>query len=479
MLANTGSLVLSRVVIAALGWAGTLLIIRHLSVERWGRFSFVFAFLGLLSIITDLGIGRIVIGGIAGEHAVDDPAAFAGTYIVLRALLGIIGYVIALAFVVGLHYPAEVVRTTAVAGLVVVIATPSQAFDAIFQAHLRMPVVAVAGVVGQASQLALTVAVVVAGGSLVRFAIPAVVAEVVIASWKIIGVRRVVRPRFGIVLHWWKQMLVEALPLAVGGALGTIYYRVDSVMLSKLDSFSSVGIYNVAYKFADVLHFLPLALLAPLLTLLVRAWPGRPDRFRHTFHRGFTVLVLGGGLAVTEFCIFARPIISTLYGSKYAVGAGAARLVVGTEGLHAFTLLAFTALVASGRHRIYPLVTLVGVFVNVGLNLVLIPHLSYLGAAWATVATEVVVLTALWGAAARIPGLHPLPWRRVAGGMVAAVLAAATAFGVWVVAPWPLAALAAAAVFALVATRAGAAGPGGFRALASDDDPPPAAAVPA
>ncbi|MDQ1403785.1 MAG: hypothetical protein QOG03_2101, partial [Actinomycetota bacterium] len=54
--------------------------------------------------------------------------------------------------------------------------------------------------------------------------------------------------------------------------------------------------------------------------------------------------------------------------------------------------------------------------------------------------------------------------------------AGGSGFAIWAVAPWPLAAAVAAAVYAVVATIVRAPGPGGFRALAADD-PVPAAPV--
>ena len=57
----TLAVVLSRVVVAALGWAGSVIIARALDAEQWGQFSFVFALLGVMSIVTDLGVGRVVL----------------------------------------------------------------------------------------------------------------------------------------------------------------------------------------------------------------------------------------------------------------------------------------------------------------------------------------------------------------------------------------------------------------------------------
>src|SRR5690606_8958351 len=131
---NAGSLLVSRVVMAALGWAGSLLIVRDLSTEDFGRFPFVFSVLGMLSIVTDMGTGRVAVAGFLADP--ERSGAFAGSYVVLRSLMGVAGYLAALVFVIAGGYEPQIVRATAVAGLVVVFATPSSAYSLAFQAHL-------------------------------------------------------------------------------------------------------------------------------------------------------------------------------------------------------------------------------------------------------------------------------------------------------------------------------------------------------
>lgn len=460
---NTGALVAARFGVAALGWAGTVLIVRSLSLEQWGRFSFVFGLLGLLSVFTDLGVGRVAIKGLLEPGT--DRAAFAGTLVVLRAVLGFLGYLLALGVVLVGGYPAEVVRATAVAGLVVVLATPSHALEAVFQVNMQMRTVAVATVLGQISQLALIAAIATSGGSLVLFCIPAIVCEVAILGWKLRGIRRLQPLIPGVDWTTWKRLLKEAAPLAVGTAFATIYFRIDALMLSKLDTFSAVGIYGVAYKFVDLVHYFPTALMVPVLAVLVQAWPNDIDGFGDTFRRAMIMLAIVGGLAAMEFAVFARPVMSALYGDEYAVGAGAGRLVVVAECIASFSGLCFTALVAMGRNRLYPLAALIGVLLNVGLNLWLIPARSYEGAAWATVITEVVVLGILLVPMLRMSFLRPLPVGQLARVVVCAGLAGAVALGGWILLPWPAAAVVAGVAYVGLLHWTRAAGPAGLQDL--------------
>ena len=466
LFANSGALFASRVIVAGLGWAGTLVVIRHLSVSEWGRFSFVFSLLGMLVVITTLVNNRLAIHGLL--HS-DDPAGYAGTYVLLRGALGLLGYAAAVTFVVVAGYPSDVIRATAIAGTLVVIASTSAGYDAVFQARMRLGPVATAGALGQVVQLGLILVVAAVSPSLVAFTLPAVACEVVIIAWKLRSVRPLVRPRYVVIWPTWVALFKATVPLAIGSGIAKLYYSIDAVMLSRMDTFRSVGIYGVAYKFAGLFAFIPDALMPPLFALLTRAWPGDPEQFRAVFRKAFLVLVLVAVFVVAEFLVFAEPAIRLLYGDQYAVGAGAARLVVTSECVGFFTALGLTTLVALDRNRIYPLVALLGLVVNVGLNLLVIPTYSYRGAAWATLITEVLVVAGMWGALARGGGVPRLPVARAAGAVAAGVAAALVAVAAWQVIPWPAAAVAGAVTYVAILEALRVPGPEGLRSLLRDE----------
>ncbi len=468
LISSSGSLLASRLVVAGLGWAGTVLIVRTLSPSDWGRFAFIFGFLGLLSVVTDLGVGRVVIAGLLDEDT--DRQHLAGTYVVLRVLMGLLGYIVAIAFVSLAGYPVRVVWGTMVAGLVLVLATPSHGLSAVFQARRKLRTVALADTLGQLAQLALTVAIVTAGGTLVWLMVPAVAFEVVALAYKLRRIPTDLRPRYRIDWAIWRRLLKEAVPLAIGTILASAFHRVDVVMLSRLDTFRATGIYGITYKFADVVQYVSTALTMAALPALVGAWPKRMVTFHRTFSRALLLSFLAGALVLAEFILFARPVIALLYGDRYALAAHATTLVVAGEFVHFFSGLAFITLVATGRHRQYPLVALAGLALNVGLNLWLIPTRSFEGAALATLATEIVVAALLGSIVLRIRPTRPLPLAAMGRAVVAFATALAVGWGSEQVAPWPVAGVLSAATFVLVChvTRVG--GPGGLPALLRMDD---------
>ncbi len=443
-----------------MGWLGSLIIIHNLSVRDWGRYSFVFAFLATLSIFTAVTSPRVVFRGLQ-----DDDGTLVGTYVLLRLCIGLFAYAFALAFISLGNYPAVVLYVTAVAGLAMIVRTVSYGYEILFQFRLKLPQVAIAAALGQAVQLCLIIVLALTRNSLVAFAAPAVACEVVTLLWQLYRLPR--KPRIHYRIAWGRayELLKVSIPLAIGDALGILYYNVDMVMLSKLDTFHSVGVYSVAYKFAGVILIVPQAVGATLYPIAIRYWPEQTDKFRTVIRQAARLYLVLGALITIEFVVFAPNAISLLYGHRYAVGAGAARLVVASECLGFFTSLATMTLVSVNQNRFYPLATLAGLVVNVVLNLILIPRLSYVGSAWATIVTEALVALALWIPVTRVTSARFVELPVVAKILVCAGASAATAVALAAVLPWLLAAAIAAGVYiaATALTRVG--GRGGLRSL--------------
>ena len=460
---NATSLLVGRFAIAVMGWAATVLVVRTLGTEDFGRFSLVFSILGMTSIVTELGLGRVAIAGVLDDDA--DPESFAGTYVVLRLLLGVVGYFAALAVVFAAGYEADVVKATAIAGIVVLIATPSNAYNLAFQAHLKMSMVAVAEVLGQLALLAVTTALAVSGGGLLWFMVPAVVSELVIVALKIRPARALIAFRYSIRPTVWAALLREAIPLSIGGAVVTLYSRVDAVMLSQMDTFTAVGQYGVAAKFADVARFVATSLSVPILTVFVRSWPHDQARFRQAIGDGMSFLGFFVGGLICSLVVFADEVVPFLYGADFSAAGDATRLLVVGACITFFSSLAFNVLIAADRRLAYPVAAVIGLLANIGLNLVLIPRFSFDGAAVATVLTNAVVVAVIWSQVRRLGRFRPDNLTRLT------MLIPATAAGVLVgvtldqLVAWPVAGLAGGLVYVAGVELTGALGPGGLRGL--------------
>jgi O-antigen/teichoic acid export membrane protein len=461
-----------RLTVAVLGWIGTVLIARDLSEAQWGAYSFVFSVVGIVGLLADLQISRVVMVEIIDQEGDDRLENTVGVYVALRLALALASYVIAVGVVVLGGDSNEILVATLVAGLSFFFASTLWSLVTVCQIRMWMRPVAIGLALGQFVQLVLTVVLYVNDrGTLVRYAIPAVLYDLVAMVFVIVAVRPIVRVRPSIDLARWWKWIKAAVPLALGTSLATLYFRVDTVMLRQLDGLTAVGRYQYGYKFSDILAFVASSLLGVVLPLLVRAWPGRVSAFHVTFRQAFLLLVMAGAAASVAFAVVAEPALRQLYDLSPAVAADAAvpaRILVLGQAINFFSQLAAMVLIATNRHRVYPWAALVGLATNVALNFLFIPWWSAAGAGIATVVTELIVIAVMGAVVVGIPGVRPFPWKSVAIVVVASALLWATTAALLEVVWWPLTLLAGSAVYLLALHLLRVDGPGGLRKVWRD-----------
>ena len=452
----------ARAIVAALGWSGTVLISHALpDAAAFGSFAFVFALLGILGMVADFETTRVVIAEI---DEWDDLDELAGRFFVFRVGLSTIVYVLALAIVIVGPYSSIEVQAVALGGMSYFIASGLWSLISICQAKLWLRSVAIALVAGQVVQFAIILGLAIADrGSLLRFVIPAVVNDAVTLVVLMVLLRGVVRPRPRVDVERWRRWFRAAAPLALGTFIGNLYFRLDIVMLTwllpRVESREEVAIYQVGYKFSDLLAFVAPALLAAVLPMLVRT--RGTVGFLATFRQAVVIVSIVVAFAVPVFAVLARPVIEAFFPDDLAGAAGPARWLVIGQALNFATQLVFVTLVATERRARYPIATSAGLLVNIALNVVLVPEHGAMGAAVATIITEIVVLAVLATALRGLP-VFPLPGASLLRVGAAGLASAITAVAVSAAAPWFVAGAAATIVFVGILQATGVDGPGGL-----------------
>jgi O-antigen/teichoic acid export membrane protein len=193
----------------------------------------------------------------------------------------------------------------------------------------------------------------------------------------------------------WRELHRTALPLGFFLVVLNLYSYVDGVMLGYMRTDAETGLYAAAYRVYEGFTYGALALstvLTPRLSALFTT-----DRSRHrqlAIGGALTSSGLGAAVGIVAFVI-ATPLLVFLFGPDYAAATPAFRILcVGLPVVFAIWILHSIA-ISVDRERLLLQTGLIGLAVNVALNLYAIPHYGPQGAAFATLVGEVVSLTVL------------------------------------------------------------------------------------
>ncbi len=195
----------------------------------------------------------------------------------------------------------------------------------------------------------------------------------------------------------WRDLQTTAVPFGFFLIVINLYSYVDSIMLGKMRTDAETGLYTAAYKTYEGLTYAASVIAAVLTPRLANLFVS--DRRQH---RRLALLGVAGsaGLAVAiggVAYVLAAPLIALLFGAAFVPAADPFRILcLGLAFVFAIWVLHAVA-ISVNRERLLLKTALVGLTVNVGVNLYLIPRMGGNGAALATVLGELVSMVILLG----------------------------------------------------------------------------------
>jgi polysaccharide transporter, PST family len=187
-----------------------------------------------------------------------------------------------------------------------------------------------------------------------------------------------------------KSIIKECLPLLVSSIVVVIYMRVDQLMLGAYADSKQVGIFAAAVKLIEIFYFIPMTVFVVLLPDMSRLFRDSINIYNEKIDilismSGFLSTVLAMIVGLVSY--FLMPI---LLGVNYQ-GAGVVSLCYSMTLIFVFlgVVRAFHYTIL-GENKLLMFYNLIGLCVNVSLNMLLIPNYGALGAAVSTVIGQAV-----------------------------------------------------------------------------------------
>ena len=375
----------------ALGVVVTALLARVLGTAGFGQWSTILIVLGLIGYVANFGMQ-----GVAVREAARDPEhehEWIGAVILLRLI--VLGPVIVIS-VVAIVLLAQS-HQMLIAGLILIVTMPFSgvgALQLVFQLRVNnlvpMLVLTLKSVLW-----AIAVAIIYwKGAGMIALAIALASTNAIGSIVQAVAALRVAprrprpsRARLG-------PLLRAGIPLGISGMLIISYARIDQVMVFQMVGSKAAGLYGSVYNVLNQASFVPISILTTLAPVMAASWPGDRARLLRTARLTAELMAIASLGALAFVSVAATPFVRLIFGSGFVRAAPALPVLGAAFVFICFGYLNGNLLVVLGLQRRMLLISLLALVVNVVGNLILIPLIGFMGAAWMTLATEVVVFAA-------------------------------------------------------------------------------------
>ncbi|PIV90026.1 hypothetical protein COW46_03980 [Candidatus Gracilibacteria bacterium CG17_big_fil_post_rev_8_21_14_2_50_48_13] len=420
ILSNTFVQVAGKIIIAGIGLVISKLLANYLTIGERGMYESVYALLALVGIVADMGMYTVAIREMAGNPSKME--VIIGNILSIRNVLAAISIVVTfllIFFVPSLQMGWIFYGALFWASLGMILALLNGTVTSVLQVAYDMKHATIAQVIGKI----LTMLCMVFG---MFFLFPKQMPgfESTTPFWAfqmlfIVGlvgntcmylytrhfVKKHVNLRYRFDRVFWKDLIKKALPYGLALILGTVYFKIDLLIILFMYpaemAHEQIGYYSAAIKVVEIFNVLPQFFLNAALPMMTAFIVAKNPKIKELIQYSFDFLYIMALPIVVGGVVMAYAIINATSASIYLtsnVGQGfyssdlLLQVIIFTIGFSFLNSLFNFLLVALSRQKILIYINCLCLLFNIVFNVIGIHFFGVMACAVTTVLTEVLVL---------------------------------------------------------------------------------------
>ena len=393
---NTVIQVIGRVAFLALSLINFRLIADYLGPSLYGDYGNIFNFIALFTVLTDFGLFIVSVREIS--QSPEKRQEIMENVLSLRFILALAASLLAVgtAWLISYFSPdsgyAANLSGIAVGALSMLLYFMSNMLDVVFHIELKMGYVALVEFINKAAAVGYVALA-------VHWQLPFIWIVAGVAVGNAVGfLARALTSRqfFSLRLRYnpatWRWLLSMAIPLGIVFALNQVYFKIDGIMLYAMSGSYDNGIYTAAYRVLETTLFVSAFFVQAMTPFLSNFVVKKPAEARKLITAGTEIMIAAGGAISLAIAIFAPQIINLLAGSDYLLAVYPLWYLAATIVVLYINSLLGQVLVLLDQRKVLLIMAVLILAFNIGANYYLIPRFTYLGAAAATLISELMLL---------------------------------------------------------------------------------------
>ena len=386
---NFISLITAEIISRILQFIIFVYLARTLGKDNFGIFSFGLAFALLVMVIVDFGLNQLFIREISRNKKLASKYLFNG--IVIKIFLAIFAMLFAYLFLNIMNYSSEVKTVAYIMLLFALIQSFNELNFSIFRAFERMYYEMGTKIFRMLILISLIFYLIKNNYGFIASVLAFPITEfIVLGIATLLVYSKFTKISFEFDYAFSKMIVKESSLFFFSLIFTTLYLYVDQIMISKFRNTTEVGIYSAAANIIIALIFIPLMYANSIYPVISRFYITSKKSLKLAYERSFKyMLVLGLPIAAGIYKLSDK-IILLLYGKEYLASAVVLSILSVYIFLKFLNPITGYTLMATDKQgtRLFSQAT--AAIINIILNFILIPLYGIIGAAFATLITEII-----------------------------------------------------------------------------------------
>lgn len=386
---NAGWLIGSKVIQALFGFLISIFSARYLGPTNYGIINYAASLVAFLTPLAQLGLTDIIVQEFISHK--DEEGTILGTSIILTLLSSLI-CVTGLFLFVYVANPNSV--ETQIVCLLYSLMLFFQAFEIVtywFQAHLLSKYTAIISTIAYLIVSAYKFFLLITKKNVYWFAISYSIDFFIISICSYVVYKKEGGQRFSFSISVGKRMLQTSKYYIISSLMISLFAHVDKIMINQMIDDANVGYYSVALACATLFGFVFTSIISSFRPVI---FSHRTENDMHGFElnmrRLYCIVIYLSIFQSVVISIFAKPLVTILYGKEYVESIGVLKLIVWYTTFSYIGSVRNIWILSEKKQKYLLVLNTVGAVANIILNYVFIPRIGITGAALASLLTQFV-----------------------------------------------------------------------------------------
>lgn len=385
---NLYALSIAEILANVLSFFLVVLIARRLGDTGLGIYSFAFAFAGIFSLFSGLGLPSLMVRDISRDKSLTKK--YFQNILAIRMILGVITLILPIVFIFSFEKDIFVIKNVVLASVSTFFVLFSYPFQSLLRAYERMSIESLSRVIERIVALSIGIFVLLKGYDLLALMYVLVLSNFIGFVIYAFPVSKLVKIKFDFDFRFWLQLIKNGFPFFLTAFFLTLYFRIDIIMLSLMKNYAVTGIYSAAYKVIDVASKIPFIVTVALFPAMSQLHRLSKDLLKKLYSKSFYYMCAIALPMAIGTTLLSDRIILFAYKSSFIQSSIALKILIWAEFFLFLNFLMGFLLNSIDKQKIFTLGILIGAISNIALNFILINYYSYIGAGIATLITEII-----------------------------------------------------------------------------------------
>lgn len=391
LLKNTGTIMIARGIQPLFSTILIIVIARIWNLEAFGKYNTVFYLLIIFQVVCSFGLNPLLTREVAQNRHLVKKYINSGLSIAIP--FSILSMFIMLGVIHMMNYENDVAFAAKIASIALIASALSECFEGILAGFERIRTIALVWILETTLRTGICIVLVYSGFGLLSVVVTYVVVRFLNPILYFIFIHKsIVRTEFNIDLKFTMELIKKTYVFALILICATIYWRVDAVILPKMQGNDNAGLFGAAHRLFYFNQIMIVSFFTAFFPVISRLFAKQKDAFQMACRKSIQYLSIIGFPIALFVTVFSKNIILVFFPEEYLEAAPTLIILMGAWLLFAITEVFGYALLASNNQKFDLKVNIIALVCKIFLNFILIYKFGFIGAAIATAISILIQL---------------------------------------------------------------------------------------